>query len=1192
MVPRGAAISTNQQHPSNVTRSFVHLHTHTEFSMLDGAARIPDAVAAAVNDGQPALGITDHGNMYGVLDFYKGCNQHGIKPIIGTEAYMALESREERPARRGRKLDDSGGDTDSGTKLYYHLTLLAENNAGYSNLLKLASRAFLEGYYYKPRMDWDLFAEHNEGLIATTGCLGSVVQQSLLKGDYQGALDRAARLQDIFGRDNLFVELQDHDIPAQKRCNPQLLEIAQTLKAPLLATNDCHYTHQHDAISHDALLCVQTGSQMSDPDRFKFHGDQHYLKSAREMRSLFSELPESCDNTLWIAERADVNIEFGNVYLPDFPLPPEFETDDDYLRDLAFEGAKKRWGNRLSDEIVDRLGYELRVISDMDFSAYFLITWDLIRHARDNNIRVGPGRGSAAGCAVAYCLQITDLDPIKYDLLFERFLNPGRKSMPDIDMDFDDRYRDEMIRYTAETYGREHVAQIITFSTIKARAAVRDAARVLGYPYAVGDKVAKAMPPLVMGRDTPLWACFDQNDQYVDGFKAASDLRQMYDSDPDVKRVVDVAKGLEGLRRQDSIHAAAVVITRDPLTEYLPIQRKPESGVAPEDAPVVTQFEMNGVEELGLLKMDFLGLRTLSIIDEALRLIETSTGTAVDIDAIPLDDEKTFRLLQAGDSLGVFQLESAPMRSLMRSLAPTVFDDVAALVALYRPGPMAANMHNDYADRKNGRKPIDLPHADLDEILTETYGLMIYQESVMRVAQRIAGYTLAEADDLRKACGKKDRKLIAEQRVKFVDGTVASGYDEQLGTRLFDIIEPFADYAFNKSHAFGYGLISYQTAFLKSNYRVQFMAAVLTGVKHNLDKAGVYLNDCRQANIVVEVPDINRSEVDFAAKDSRIPFGLSAVRNVGEGVVSPIVEERSSNGDYKDFYDFCERVPIAVLNKRSLEALIKAGAFESCGHSRQGLLGVAEQIVDQISNRRKEADMGIQTLFGELDANTDGFDEKIEIPDAEVDQKTMLAWEKEMLGLYVSSHPLYGVEASLRQATDCSIADAPNQPQRDDGKDAFLTLGGVVSNLQRKFTRAGDAMAVFELEDLQSSIEVTVFPRTMSEHGHQLDDDAVLLVGGRIDNRDDEPKFLANRLTYFEPKSGPSELRLTIPSHQVSDKLVTDLKALLSEHPGDTAVFLHLGKQTVRLPDNFRVNPANGLAGELRVLLGPEAVLA
>ena len=1160
--------------------------------MLDGAARVSDAVAAAARDGQPALGITDHGNMYGVLDFYKACNDQGIKPVIGTEAYMALETREERPARRGRRVDDSGGDTDDGAKLYYHLTLLAENNTGYRNLIQLSSRAFLEGYYYKPRMDWELFEQHSEGLIATTGCLGSVVQQALLRGNYQQALDRAARLQDIFGRDNLFVELQDHEIPEQRQCNPQLLEIARTLKAPLLATNDLHYTTQHDAESHDALLCVQTGSQMSDPDRFKFHGDQHYLKTAHEMRDLFDELPESCDNTLWVAERADVNIEFGNVSLPHFPLPPQFSTDNEYLQHLAFEGAKRRWGKQLSDEVVDRLGYELRVIADMEFSAYFLITWDLIRHARDNGIRVGPGRGSAAGCAVAYCLQITDLDPIKYDLLFERFLNPGRKSMPDIDMDFDDRYRDEMIRYTAETYGREHVAQIITFSTIKARAAVRDAARVLGYPYAVGDKVAKAMPPLVMGRDTPLWACFDQEEQYVDGYKAASELRQMYDSDPDVKRVVDVAKGLEGLRRQDSIHAAAVVITRNPLTDYLPIQRKPESGVDPENSPVVTQFEMNGVEELGLLKMDFLGLRTLSIIDEALRLIENTTATKIDLEQIPLDNAATFQLLQAGDSLGVFQLESAPMRSLMRSLNPTGFGDVAALVALYRPGPMAANMHNDYADRKNGRKPLDLPHTDLGEILDETYGLMIYQESVMRVAQRIAGYTLAEADDLRKACGKKDRNLIAEQRVKFVEGTVSAGYDEQLGTRLFDIIEPFADYAFNKSHAFGYGLISYQTAFLKANHRVEFMAAVLTGVKHNLDKAGIYLNDCRQAGIVVEVPDVNRSEVDFSSKDGRIPFGLSAVRNVGEGVVSPIVEERTNNGAYQDFYDFCDRVPTSVLNKRSLEALIKAGAFESCGHSRQGLLLVAEQIVDQVVNRRREADMGIQTLFGELDDNSGGFDERLEVPEGEVDEKTKLAWEKEMLGLYVSSHPLYGVDASLRRATDCAIADAANQPPYEDGRDPFITLGGVVSNLQRKFTRGGDAMAVFDLEDLQSSIEVTVFPRTMAEHGHQLDDDAVLLVSGRIDTRDDEHKFIANRLNYFEPKDGPSELRLTVPSHQISDRLVEELKELLLQHPGDTAVFLHLGKQTVQLPDNFRVDPSNGLAGELRVLLGPEAVLA
>jgi DNA polymerase-3 subunit alpha len=1193
MVPRRAAKTTLSFRISTLKRSFVHLHTHTEYSMLDGAARVSEVVGAAASDGQPALGITDHGNMYGVLDFYKACKEHGIKPIIGTEAYMALESRDERPSRRGRKVDDSGGDTEGGAKLYYHLTLLAENNAGYKNLIKLSSRAYLEGYYYKPRMDWELFSEHSEGLIATTGCLGSVVQQALLHGDYKKALDRAARLQDIFGRDNLFVELQDHEIPEQKKCNPQLLEIARAIKAPLLATNDLHYTHQHDAVAHDALLCVQTASQMSDPNRFKFHGDQHYLKSAYEMRNLFDELPESCDNTLWIAERSDVNIEFGKVSLPHFPLPEGFETDDQYLEHLAFEGAKKRWGDRLPENVVDRIGYELRVISDMGFSAYFLITWDLIKHARDNNIRVGPGRGSAAGCAVAYSLWITDLDPIKYDLLFERFLNPGRSSMPDIDMDFDDRFRDEMIRYTAATYGREHVAQIITFSTIKARAAVRDAARVLGYPYVVGDKVAKAMPPLVMGRDTPLYACLDEHEKFSDGFKAASDLRQMYENDVDVKKVVDVAVGLEGLRRGDSIHAAAVVITKNPLTDYLPIQRKPEAGVAPEDAPVVTQYEMNGVEELGLLKMDFLGLRTLSIIDETLKLIKSGRGVTVDIDNVTLDDERTYQLLKAGDSLGVFQLESTPMRALMRSLAPTEFDNVAALVALYRPGPMAANMHNDYADRKNGRKPIDLPHADLAEILGDTYGLMIYQEAMMRVAQRIAGYTLSEADDLRKACGKKKRDLIAQHRVKFVEGTVASGYEEALGTQLFDIIEPFADYAFNKSHAFGYGLISYQTAYLKANYRVEFMAAVLTGVKHNLDKAGIYLNDCRQAGITVKIPDINHSEVDFSSKDGVIPFGLSAVRNVGEGVVTPIVEERKANGPYKDFYDFCERVPTQILNRRSIEALTKAGAFESCGHSRQGLMMVSSQIIDQTVSRRREADMGIQTLFGELDAASSdgGFTEKIEIPITEVDEKTMLTWEKEMLGLYVSSHPLMGSEASLRRATDCTIADATAQPPSEDGRDPMIVLGGVITNLQRKYTRNGDLMAVFTLEDLQTSIEVMVFPRTMSEYGQMLEDDTVVLATGRLDGRDDEPKFIVNRFQHFQVKKGSHPIRISVPSHLINDTLITELKSLLSSHPGDSQVLLGLGSQTVQLPDEYRVDAANGLAGELRVLLGPDSIL-
>ncbi|MDP6867582.1 MAG: DNA polymerase III subunit alpha, partial [Acidimicrobiales bacterium] len=836
-----------------MTSGFTHLHVHSEFSMLDGAARVGDLVDAAAIDGQKALGITDHGNMYGILDFYRACLDRGVKPILGTEAYMAHDTRFERPSRRGR-VDDSGGETDGGRKLMYHLTLLAESDTGYRNLIQVASRAFLEGYYYKPRVDWDVLSEHAEGLIATTGCLGGHVLQALMRDDYDDARLKAARLQEIFGKDNLFIELQDQGIPEQHRTNPMLERLAVDLGAPLLATNDSHYTHRDDAKAHDALLCVQTGSLMSDPDRFRFSGEEHYLKSAAEMRHLFRDVPSACDNTLWIAERCNVEIEFGNPQLPDFPIPEEFDGADAYLEHLTFEGARKRWSDQLDDRVVERLAYELTTIREMGFSSYFLITWDLIRHARDRDIRVGPGRGSAAGCAVAYCLWITDLDPIEYDLLFERFLNPSRISMPDIDMDFDSRYRDEMIRYAAEKYGRDHVAQIVTFSQIKARAAVRDAARVLGYPYAVGDRIAKAMPPLIMGRDTPLAACLEETEKHADGFKMASDLRDMYTSDEDVKAVVDVAKGLEGLRRQDGIHAAAVVITREPLTDYLPIQRKPESGQDPEDAPVVTQYEMHGVEDLGLLKMDFLGLRNLDVITDTLVLIQRTTGALVDIDAVDLEDGPTYEMLSRGDSIGVFQLESGPMRSLMRSLAPTTFEDVAALVALYRPGPMSTNMHNDYADRKNGRKKIEFFHADAEELLADTYGLMIYQESVMRVAQKFAGYSLADADNLRKACGKKDRELMAKERAAFVGGCESVGYGKKLGDGLFDIIEQFADYAFNKSHSYGYGYIAYQIAWLKAHYPLQYMAALLTSVKSNLDKAAVYLSECRVLGIEVIVP--------------------------------------------------------------------------------------------------------------------------------------------------------------------------------------------------------------------------------------------------------------------------------------------------------------------------------------------------
>jgi DNA polymerase III subunit alpha len=1179
-----------------VPDSFTHLHLHTEFSMLDGAARVGEVVAAAAADGQPAVGITDHGNMYGVLDFYKAAKDVGVKPIIGSELYQAYDSRTERPTRRGR-MDDSGGEAEGGRKAYYHLTALAENATGYKNLIQLSSRAFLEGYYMKPKVDWELLEEHHDGLIVTSGCLGGQVLQALMNGDERGALEKAARLQDIFGRDNFFVEIQDHGIPEQKTTNPQLLKIARAIKAPLVATNDSHYVHQHDAVSHDALLCVQTGSLMSDPDRFKFHGDQHYLKTAAEMRWLFDEVPEACDNTLWIAERCNVEIEFGNPQLPNFPLPEGFENDAEYLRHLTFEGAKERWGQQLPDHIVERLVYELQVIADMGFSSYFLIVWDLIKHARDNNIRVGPGRGSAAGCAVAYTLRITDLDPIEYDLLFERFLNPSRVSMPDIDMDFDSRYRDEMIRYAAEKYGRDHVAQIVTFSTIKARAAVRDAARVLGYPYAVGDKVAKLMPPLVMGRDTPLHACFEETPKFADGFKMAADLREVYANDNDARQVIDVARGLEGLRRQDGIHAAAVVITKEPLTEYLPIQRKPEAGSDPELAPVVTQYEMHGVEELGLLKMDFLGLRNLDVITDTLAMLKITQGIDVDIDTVPLDDDLTLQLLRNGDSIGVFQLEGGPMRALMRSLAPTSFEDVAALVALYRPGPMAANMHNDYADRKNGRKPIDYLHDDLADLLGDTYGLMIYQESVMRVAQKFAGYSLADADNLRKACGKKVRELIQKEREKFVEGCDTAGYGREIGSALFDVIEPFADYAFNKSHSYGYGLIAYQTAYLKAHYPVEYLAALLTSVKTNLDKAAVYLNECRQMGIEVLVPDVNISVSDFIAFDKpdgtrAIAFGMSAVRNVGEGLVGLMLAERDENGPFEDFFDFCDRVDVSVLNKRTLESLIKAGGFDSMGYSRKGLLGYFDRIIDDtVARRRKEAE-GQFDLFSMADDDDDGAlvaGTRIVIPEEDFDKRQRLAFEKEMLGLYVSDHPLMGAEASLRRRTESTIAELEGV---EDG--TMRTTGGLVTSLQKKWTRKGDLMAVFTLEDLQSTVEVMVFPKTMQNYGHLLDDDAVVIVRGRVDTRDDQPKLMAMELERFEPVvDGNPPVHINLRPAALSDELLSALKALLSEHPGESQVFLHIGeRQVLLLPDNFAVSATAGLLAELRELLGPEAVTA
>jgi DNA polymerase-3 subunit alpha len=1189
-----------------VGASFTHLHLHTEFSMLDGAARVGEVIAKAAADGQPAIGITDHGNMYGVLDFYKEARKVGIKPIIGTEAYMAGESRHERPTRRGR-LDDGGGDGDTGAKLYYHLTLLAESDAGYRNLLHLSSDAYLDGYYMKPRMDWEMLAARHEGIIATTGCLGGVVLQALLNGNVERATALAARLQDIYGR--------DHGLAKQRETNPELIRIARRIGAPLLATNDSHYTSREDSVAHDALLCVQTGSAMDDPKRFKFEGHEHYLKSAAEMRNLFADYPEACDNTLWIAERADVTIEFGKPKLPSFPRPDGFASADDYLRHLTLAGAARRYGDPLPADVAARIDYELGVISSMGFSDYFLVVWDLIDHARAKGIRVGPGRGSAAGCCVAYCLRIVDLDPIRHDLIFERFLNPGRKQMPDIDMDFDERYRAEMIRYAAEKWGSDHVAQIVTFSTIKARAAVRDAARVLGYPYSVGDRIAKAMPPLVMGRDTPLWACLTEDPKYADGYRAAGELRDMCAVDPDVAKVVDVAKGLEGLRRQDGIHAAAVVISADPLTDYLPVQRKPEAGGRVEDAPIVTQYEMHGVEELGLLKMDFLGLRNLSVIERALDLIEANTGTRPDVDTLPLDDGPTYEMLRRGESVGVFQLESTNMRALVRALAPTDFTDVGALLALYRPGPMAANMHYDYADRKNDRKPIRYIHPDLAEVLGDTQGLMIYQESMMRVAQKFAGYSLEEADNLRKATGKKKREIMEEEREKFVAGCEATGYGRDIGTALFDVIEPFADYAFGKAHAFGYALVSYWTAWLKANHPAEYLAALLTSVRDDKDKTAVYLSEARSMGIEVLVPDVNVSASEFTAirgggakARGAIPFGMSAIRNVGEGLVERIVAEREAAGPFADFYDFAARVDPMVLNKRSIESLVKAGAFDSLGHPRQGLCLAFERIVELTLARRREREQGVMSLFGDPgggDGGPGAFDDaRVAIPDTEFDKSQRLVFEKEMLGLYISDHPLLGVEAALARHTDITIAALRDPSGSGPGgggsggggsggggygeRGADLRwVGGVVTGLTRKYTKKGELMATFVLEDLDSAIDVFVFPRTMADYGHLLADDAVVCVKGRLDQREDEPKLICMDVKRPDLVAGSEPLHLELPIAALTEDRVERLKKLLGEHPGESPVFLHVGTKCLRLDATWGVETSTGLLGELRVLLGP-----
>ena len=1349
-----------------MTDPFVHLHVHSEFSLLDGAAKVEPLVKAAAADGQPALAITDHGVCYGLIDFYKACKKYDIKPILGIEAYMARHSVADRPKKgKSSKSGDEGEDS-AGQKLFHHLTVLAETNTGYQNLIKLSSDAYLKGYYRKPRVDWDILSEHAAGLIATSGCLGGVVLQELLHDNFDEALASAARLQDIFGSDNFFMEIQDHGIPEQIRTNPQLIDIGSRIGAPIVGTNDLHYVNHSDAIAHDALLCqpagtevlmadgsivkiedieigdsvkawdgserrgqikdgvvsltgsyyhigdivrvaasdsnssytsdhiciarldsdltdgkyvtymmakggsyrightqwrrdrqkarpgggmlgpvcrvdeqladaiwildvhateheareqelwisyqygiptwsyskikhgaprapyyaslwnragdltckalaclqdfgrdikypfydradgakpsqrrpqairacnlldgmlvcvpeetttmcndgagvwhpikttrepyigmvfsldvdthhtyiadgivthncVQTSAKISDDDRFKFHGNDFYLKSSQEMRRLFEDVPGACDNTLLIAERADVQIEFGRDLTPAFPVPEGFASEDDYLRHLVLEGAQKKW--TLTEEVVNRLHYELDVITSMGFSGYFLIIWDLVQHARKVGIRLGPGRGSAGGCAIAYALDVIEIDPLKWNLLFERFLNPERVSMPDIDLDFDSRYRDHMINYVSQKYGSDRVAQIITFTQIKSRQAVRDAARVMGLPFSDGDRVAKALPPLTFGRDTPIEACLTLDPKHAQGYEQAFRFRELYNVDPTAKSVIDIAKGLEGLRKSDGMHAGAVVIAPSPLTDYTPIQKKT-------DKPLTTQYEMHGIEELGLLKMDFLAVKNLDSLTDAVRWVKERHGIELDLMGLPLDDPGVYEMLGEGDTTAVFQLESPDMKALLRSLAPQNFEDIAAVIALYRPGPLAANMHVDYADRRNGRASVEVFHPDARDLLSETYGLMVFQEQLMTVAQKFAGYSLGEGYQLVKTCAKKLPEAMEQERERFVSG-VAERYGEELGEQLFDTVSEFSNYAFNKSHSYGYAYIAYQTAYLKRYYPVEYMSAVLNTVQTDHARLSKYLAHARQIGLEVRSPDINKSTHEFRPiSDTCIVFGLAGVKGIGDEPARDIANERN-NGDYSSFFDYLNRAPKRCINKKVLETLIMTGAFDSLGHDRKGLMQVMPGALKTQLKDRKTETMGDVRLF-EIEPEVHTQD----VPNLGFSSEELLRMEKDLLGVYVSGHPLDNLTDVLDECTTHNI-EWINELEEGDQAPRHVVIAGLITSAVERVTRKGDLMMNFTLEDLTGSINCVAFPEQYGRHLAILEEDNVIAINAEL----------------------------------------------------------------------------------------------
>ena len=1176
--------------------SFVHLHNHTEFSMLDGMAKVDMLAEEVVRQGMPAVGMTDHGNMFGSNAFYRRMVDAGVKPIIGIEAYMAPESRFNKKRVLWGTPDQKRDDV-SASGAYLHQTMLAENATGLRNLFKLSSLASYEGQLGKwPRMDAELIAEHADGIIATTGCPSGDVQTRLRLGQYDAALEAAAMWQDIYGKDNYFLELMDHGLHIERRVREDLLRIGQALDLPPLVTNDCHYVLESQAPAHEAMLCVQTGKTLLDPDRFKFDGTGYYIKSAEQMRELWdSTVPGGCDNTLWIAERVG---DYGELWEehPHDRMPiadvPEGHTPTTWLREEVQRGLEDRFdGGEVPEEYLTRASYEIDVIDMKGYPSYFLIVAELIKHAREIGIRVGPGRGSAAGSLVAYALTITNIDPMEHGLLFERFLNPERPSAPDIDIDFDDRRRGEMITYAAERWGEDKIAQVITFGTVKTKQAIKDSAKVnFGQPgFQMADRINGALPPAIMAKDIPLSGITDpEHERYTE----AAEVRSLIETDPDVAKIYETARGLEGVVRQAGVHACAVIMASVPLMEHIPMWKRPADGA------IITGWDYPACEAIGLLKMDFLGLRNLTVLGDALENVKKNRGETIDLEALDTDNQAVYELLSRGDTLGVFQLDSGGMQELLKRMKPTGFNDIVASLALYRPGPMGVNAHWDYADRKNGRKPITPIHPELEEplkeILDETYGLIVYQEQIMNISQKVANYTAGQADGFRKAMGKKKPEVLAKQYETFSAGMFSNGYSKEAVDALWGTIEPFASYAFNKSHAAGYALVSYWTAYMKANYAAEYMAALLTSVGDKKDKSAIYLSDCRHLGISVLQPDINESEENFMAVGEDIRYGLAAVRNVGVEVVESIKKTRKEKGAFTSFSDYLDKIELAACNKRITESLIKAGAFDSLEHPRKGLMLIQEDAVDSVLATKKAADKGQFDLFagfgGEDGADNSAF--TIEVPDDEWDRKHKLALEREMLGLYVSGHPLDGFEEAIDAQTDTQLTTILSGEMRNG---AEVTIGGLISSVDRRFSKKdGSPWAIVTIEDHHGAqVDVLLFNKVYALVAPQIVEDNIILVKAHVSIRDDRMSLFGDDVKV--PELGPGNgaglpLRLTMRTDQCTAENIAKLKGVLVNNAGDSDVYLNLvngeHSQLMILGDHLRVNRSASLMGDLKATLG------